>query len=100
MSKQSQFEYNPDKQVVIRYRNGEFLESAKRTPYLTMRWDFKWTKSLRKARVFTWAELTGKGPEALSAKEQDRGLLMNLTCGYGGSVEIVGLAEAKKGPNE
>jgi hypothetical protein len=33
---------------------------------------------------FAFDDLTHTGPQALSAKEQDKSLLMNLTCGFSG----------------
>jgi hypothetical protein len=77
------------RRYVVRHASGDFLRAVKRTPWQTVRWEFQWSPDRAEAMEFNWSELVERGPEALSAKEQDKSLLMNLTCGYGRSVKMV-----------
>jgi hypothetical protein len=78
-----------DRVYVVRDSGGKYLESIKRTDWQTVRWVYAWTTDFAKARRFAATELFVRGPEALSAKEQDKSFAMNLTVGYGASVGFV-----------
>lgn len=78
-----------DRVYVVRFENGEYLRSVRRTEFQTARWQFEFANSLRAARRFTWVDLAERGPEALSAKEQDKSLWMNLVCAFGAGITLV-----------
>jgi hypothetical protein len=69
---------------VVQDRDGDYLERIKGTSHATSKWQFFWTRDRAKAAVFSYEELCVRGPEVLSAKEQDKSLLMNLTVGHSG----------------
>jgi hypothetical protein len=60
---------------VIGYRHSdEFLESVKGTGFDTVKWVYAWTTNRKNVLRLSWKSLV------------ESGLMMNLVCGYGGSI--------------